>query len=927
VICRKTKKGEPLRHQKVRVRKTLAVLLVSGSWMLPTTAFSQDSRWDSLLTNSNWYVPVPGLIAYASNNQSFTTPPPTPIGDQTLWALGTATNGVFTGQSQASFYMNGITTTGISTMQGLVTTGGQIVISFSSDTAPTTIGIGQMREIGGVPLMEMQMITGTSLLVTHWAYMTPYNPAVFTPPSPSQVVTADITSPQWRWTAGTTWQLASSTLFGTSAPGTFKITNYSNGYYWGLGAAPQGSTVGNFTVLGSMTPEGNVLFSLLSDGVPNSLSGQITGDASSGIMVLHPYAGSGTSGPASTASIMPVSTIAAGQTYFISNVGTSVIPAFTGGTLQVDTMGQVYGQNFALDGSTSNRLDQRGNSALLSGILSDASPGTPGQITIVNSESGGRIVLTGSSTYTGPTMVEAGATLVVNGSIVSPVTVAGALGGIGAVGTTTISNGGVLAPGNSIGTINVAGNLSFAPGATYAVEVSPSAADRTNVTGTASLQGTALAAFVPGNYSPRGYTLLSAAGGRSGTFGTFATVGLPDGFIASLAYTPTDVQLNLTAVLGMGTTLTANQSAVAGAINNGFNSGNSLPSGLSALFSQSGATLASSLNTLSGEAQSGVQVSTFAFGNQFLNTLLASGGSTGPQQQTAQYASLTANEANAEPRRLRGWVAGFGGYGWLSGAANNGSSSVQTSVQGLAAGADWTFDQGVLGVAVASGTSNWFLGGGLGNGRTNAFQAGVYGRTSFGPLYLAAAGAWGLHGVSTQRSVPYLADSLTANYTATSWSGRAEMGYRLAFGDYGVTPFIAGQSQVVNMPGFCEASQAGTGAALCFNANSAPSLRSEIGIDADAALGNILGSRAKLMARLAWAHEYQTTGSVSAWFQSLPGSTFAVSGASMPSDMGIARVMANFELDRAWSFRLQADAEFADRYGSFAGTARLAGRF
>ena len=905
----------------------MAGLLLAGLWGVPTAAVSQDSRWDALLSNSNWYVPIPGLIAYASSNQSFTTPPPTPIGDQTLWALGTATNGVFTGQSQASFYMNGITTNNTTTMQGLVTSGGQIVISFSSDTAPTTIGIGQMREIGGVPLMEMQMITGSSLLVTHWAYMTPYNPAVFTPPSPTQVVTADITSPQWRWTAGTTWQVTSSTLFGTSTPGTFKITNYSNGYYWGLGAAPQGSAVGNFTVLGSMTPEGNVLFSLLSDGVPNSLSGQITGDASSGIMVLHPYAGSGTYGPASAASIMPVSAIAAGQTYFISNVGTSVIPAFTGGTLQVDTAGQVYGQNFTLDGSVGNRLDQRGNGALLSGVLSDASPGTPGQITIANSESGGRIVLTGASTYTGPTFVEAGATLMVNGSIVSPVTVGGVLGGTGTVGATAIGNGGVLAPGNSIGTINVLGNLSFAPGAIYAVEVSPSAADRTNVTGTASLQGTTLAVFAPGNYSPRGYTLLSVAGGRSGTFGTFATAGLPDGFVASLAYTPTDVQLNLTAVLGMGTTLTANQSAVAGAINNGFNSGNSLPSGLSALFGQSGAALASSLNTLSGEAQSGVQVSTFAFGSQFLNTLLASGGSTGPQQQAAQYASLTASEASAEPRRLRGWVAGFGGYGWLGGTANNGSSSVQTSVQGLAAGADWTFDQGVLGVAVASGTSNWFLGGGLGNGRTNAFQAGIYGRTAFGPLYLAAAGAWGLHGVSTQRSVPYLADSLTANYTATSWSGRAEMGYRLAFGDYGVTPFIAGQSQVVNMPGFCEASQAGNGAALCFNANSTTSLRSEIGIDADATLGNILGSRAKLMARLAWAHEYQTTGSVSAWFQSLPGSTFAVSGASLPSDMGVARVMANFELDRAWSFRLQADAEFADRYGAFAGTARLAGRF
>jgi hypothetical protein len=50
-------------------------------------------------------------------------------------------------------------------------------------------------------------------------------------------------------TAGTTWRIASQTLFGTDQPGTFKITNYNNGYYWGLGAAPLGSAVGNFTVL------------------------------------------------------------------------------------------------------------------------------------------------------------------------------------------------------------------------------------------------------------------------------------------------------------------------------------------------------------------------------------------------------------------------------------------------------------------------------------------------------------------------------------------------------------------------------------------------------------------------------------------------------------------------------------------------------
>ncbi len=57
----------------------------------------------------------------------------------------------------------------------------------------------------------------------------------------------------------------------------------------------------------------------------------------------------------------------------------------------------------------------------------------------------------------------------------------GTLGGTGTVAATTINSGGTLAPGNSIGTMTVSGNLSFASGSTYAVEVSPTAADRTNV--------------------------------------------------------------------------------------------------------------------------------------------------------------------------------------------------------------------------------------------------------------------------------------------------------------------------------------------------------------------------------------------------------------------------------------------------------------
>ena len=111
------------------------------------------------------------------------------------------------------------------------------------------------------------------------------------------------------------------------------------------------------------------------------------------------------------------------------------------------------------------------------------------------------------------------AALSVNGSIASStvtVNAGGMLGGTGMIGSTTI-NGGTLSPGNSIGTLTVQGNLVLTSASAYLVEVSPTAADRTNVTGTASLAGTVQAVFGPGSSFARTYTILSAAGGLGGT--------------------------------------------------------------------------------------------------------------------------------------------------------------------------------------------------------------------------------------------------------------------------------------------------------------------------------------------------------------------------------------------------------------------------
>lgn len=269
--------------------------------------------WDSLLTNSHWYVPQENLLSYITSGTNFTDPQPTVAWDQTLWSLGTSTNGVFTGSSTATFYVSPLVTlTSSNTIQGVATDSGQIRMQFTpTDGGPVTIGIGQFRDVNGETAMEMQMITGSSgsggVLFSHWAYMEEYDPSTFTPPDP--LPNSDIVSEEWAWTLNTSWALASDDVFGDGGVGNFSITNYRNGYFWGPGTGPASTSLATFTFLGSITPEGNVLFNIL-DSEANliSLTGQIAGNAETGQMLLREYQFDGTVadfGSLSTASIIP----------------------------------------------------------------------------------------------------------------------------------------------------------------------------------------------------------------------------------------------------------------------------------------------------------------------------------------------------------------------------------------------------------------------------------------------------------------------------------------------------------------------------------------------------------------------------------------------------------------------------------------------
>jgi hypothetical protein len=246
-------------------------------------------RWDALLNESSWYVPAANLLAYRLDSTNPTTP--IPAADQTLWSIGTAEGGQFTGQSVAKIVdATGAVTTSLATMDGRVTERGQVRITFTTPLGSTITGIGQVRRVNGVQAMEMQMITGGGgAYTTHWAYMLPLTEGT-TPPDPvtDPGEQATYRSGRYRWLRGTSWRIEPQGR--KRGRGRFTINGYRNGYFWGAGRE-RGSNE-SFQVLGSITPEGNLFLNAIdSDDFQLRLSqgGLLRGPRRQAQAKLRPY--------------------------------------------------------------------------------------------------------------------------------------------------------------------------------------------------------------------------------------------------------------------------------------------------------------------------------------------------------------------------------------------------------------------------------------------------------------------------------------------------------------------------------------------------------------------------------------------------------------------------------------------------------------
>ena len=353
---------------------------------------------------------------------------------------------------------------------------------------------------------------------------------------------------------------------------------------------------------------------------------------------------------------------------------------YSGGTTV--SAGVLQGNTASLQGNILNNasvvFNQTGG-----GIYAGTMSGT-GSLALTGN---GLLNLTGNNTFTGGTTVSGG-TLAVNGSLASGVTVgaAGTLGGNGTI-TGTVVNAGVLAPGNSIGTLTVNGSYTQAAGSTYQVEANAAGqADRINVTGapgTATINGGTVQVLAqPGNYGrSTTYTILNATGGVSGTY-----AGVTSNFAfltPSLAYDANNVFLTLAIAQNAFSFggRTPNQKAVGISLDQSIATASgdfaAVLSVIAGLNSEDGPVV---LDRISGQPYADFGTMNTNSSAMFMNALgqqmaNARGAASAGQRQALAQACEIENCDAVGP--LSAWVSALGGLGTVLGDANASHADLQ----------------------------------------------------------------------------------------------------------------------------------------------------------------------------------------------------------------------------------------------------------
>lgn len=788
-----------------------------------------------------------------------------------------------------SVYVSGKFDLGIeSTTLNNLTGGGEIGTAGAITVAGSNYG-GAIQTGGGLFFSGVNVFDGTStgnLTVNGGASLTTTNASAF---DPNGTVTIDGSYTMQTGTNIGTLAGAGSIHLASGQVLTIDSATNSNfsGQLDGGGGLVKNGT-GTLTVTGANSFSGGTSI-IQGTLVGNAQS--LQGDINNGGTLVFDQATDGTFGGALT-----------GYGYFTKQGA---------GHLILGGSGTYYGQTTISAGALSVTTDRLGyniinNASLIfnqnfNGTYSAAISGTGSLRKLGN----GKLILSGNNTYAGSTFVTEG-TLSVNGMLSSDVLVqSGAkLGGSGTVNSFTAQAGSFITPGNSIGTLNVAGNATFSNGSTYVVEANAAgASDRVNATGQAVI-GPSAAVYVTsesgvdtsaGFPQSQTYRIVTAAGGINGTFGSVS-----DNFaylVPTLSYGANNVYLTLTREAFVSGGNPPNGNGVGGAIDQ-------LGPGTiyNAVLFMNNAYKPTGLRSLAGELHPSLQ------------RALMDGASYG------RYA-LMERLANGSEQPL--WTSAVTGRTSYRSTAET-FGLVQDSNLVLA-GAD-VFDAGGWrgGILGGYGNTRVSLSDISATAKIDTFEGGVYGSYTHGGLGFRYGAISSLHRISTDRAIGFstLAENEKASYLAFTQQAFAEANYRFSHDNGYLEPFLGVTALYQDSQSYRE-----TGGAAALSGQATTAFNQVIDAGLRVQQGLSLGDvDARLVGKIGWQHLFGRNAIGAS--ASIGGSNpFAINGLDTSRDLGIVEAGIGFDLGKRLEVSLKYQGAFGKASRSSAFSARLSASF